>query len=209
MIIVYIDPKDTNPRHDQNTLIDILTKANVEFTTASIYKTPLIIIRTLTQKMRENREKLSIVKGPSDKWNHDTLILPPVMEVNGDAYPWWYTRERLDEIIRHARIKIPEKKKLKIKRITNRKTTKDQIEIDLVSLARINITMLAFVSGIDPIDVMKFWPMGERTGFMLGWRLAQHYKCNDMLILADMLVNKAHVADPYTRDKHRWIGDEM
>jgi hypothetical protein len=209
MIIVYINPKDTNPNHDQNITIDILKCMGVEFITTDLHKTQLEIIRKLTQKMRENRKQLSKVKGPNNKWDHDSLILPPVMEVGKDAYPWWYIRERLDEIIRYERIQIPTKPKLKIKRITNNKNTKDQIELDLLSLARINVTMLALVNRIDPIDIMCHWPMGERAAGMIMWRLAQHYKSFELNILADMLSNKAQVADPYAKRNNVWIGDEM
>lgn len=211
MFIVYINPRDTNPQHDQNITVDILKHTGIDFVTADLHKTPLAIIKTLVTRMRENREQLTKVRGPNDKWNFNSLEMPPIIEVDGEAYPWWYTREMLDEIIRKEKIRIPEKPKtkLKINRIRNNRNTKDQIELDLVSLARINITMLALVNGIDVIDIMRFWSMNERAAGMIMWRLAQHYKAYELNILADMLSNKARVADPYTKRNNTWIGDEM
>ncbi len=204
MMIIYIDPKDKDPHHDQNSTIDILKKAGIEFTEADIKKTTRCIISHIVETMRKEREKLSPTKGPYDKWTYNSLTLPPIIETDNNAYPWWYVREHLDEIIRKERMRSPTKPKLKIRRI-RKKSMNDQIEITPESLARINVTMLRIVNGIDPVDIMVHWTEGERAAGMVMWRLAQHYKKNDMLILADMLINKANVADPYKND--RWIGD--
>jgi transposase len=91
------------------------------------------------------------------------------------------------------------KKKLKIKRIQLKRKQEDStINLTQEALARISITMLRIVNGINVNEIVNNWPLGERATFMMGWRLAQHMKASDFRILADMILEKAKLADPYS-----------
>jgi hypothetical protein len=217
MLTIYINKKDQNKYHDQNIMLDMLTKTKLKFTVVDLNQMELNEIKKLAEEIRRNRQKFKQINGIENKWNFNVLTLPPIIKTDDNTYPWWHIREHMDEIIRKERIRPQTnrettkpkrettKPKLEIKRIRKRKTTTNEIEITSKSLARINVTMLRLINGIDPIDIMIHWSEEERASGMIMWRLAQHYKKHDMLILADMIKNKAEMADPYR--KTRWVGD--
>jgi len=196
---IYINPKDKDQHHDQNMIMNMLENAKIEYITTNINNVDANELKELKTKMRENRVKLSHVRGPENKWQTSSLLLPPIIETDFGVFPWWYTREKLDSIIVQLEQKTqkPKIKRIQIKRITNKTT----VNLTATSEARINVTILRALNNVNIYDIMNEWPLAERAAGMIMWRLAQHMKATDLFLLADMITEKAMLADPYRKQQ--------
>ncbi len=162
--------------------------------------------KLLVNKIREHRDTIGVDKRIKHKinWTHDELKKQPILEIEGYiTYPAQFL-ENLDELgmqmlindILRLQERTPQAKTLKLK-IKNKLKKSDKINISLESQARINVTMLRIINGINIYDVMKGWSEREKTAALITWRLAQHNKANDLRLIAEMMENKAKDADPY------------
>lgn len=138
----------------------------------------------------------------------DTILSAPILVVKGNIYKYdeICTREKLwnathgpDGKVIIDRPQIPQKKKLKIRRIQIQKNKTPTTTINLTpeTIAKINVTIIRVINGANINDIVNEWKLHERTAFMIGWRLAQHLKSKDLQVLADMIQEKAKYADPY------------
>jgi len=162
--------------------------------------------KLLVNKIREHRDTIGTDKRIKHKinWTYKELIKQPILEIEGYiTYPAQFL-ENLDEFgmqtlindILRLQERTPQAKTLKLK-IKNKLKKSDKINISLESQARINVTMLRIINGINIYDVMKGWSEREKTAALITWRLAQHNKANDLRLIAEMMENKAKDADPY------------
>jgi len=164
-------------------------------------------IRRLANRIREHRDTLGTSHTPRKGWKFNEISRLPIIEIEDDiAYPAFYI-ENMGILERscwmHAiedKQKTDDKKqrmtKLKLK-IKNKLKKSDKINISLESQARINVTMLRLVNGVDIYSIMKGWGEKEKAAALITWRLAQHNKANDLRLMAEMMENKAQDADPY------------
>lgn len=178
-------------------------------------------LRMLVTKIRSFRDIITINpryidnKTYKNRWRYDELIKPPILEIEDDlTYPAWYIKNMseieystfIHAIKEKQEIEIENKPKLKIKRITKSHKQPDTIQLSQESIARINVTILRLINGVNTYEVMEEWSEKERAAAMILWRLAQHNKGNDMRLMAEMLTTKAQIADPYARkDDNRQI----
>ena len=163
--------------------------------------------KRLVSVMRRHRDWIGTdtrIKGHKINWTYKELIKQPILEIEGYiTYPAQFL-ENLDEFgmqmlindILRLQERTPQAKTLKLK-IKNKLKKSDKINISLESQARINVTMLRIINGINIYDVMKGWSEREKTAALITWRLAQHNKANDLRLIAEMMENKAKDADPY------------
>jgi len=163
-------------------------------------------LRRLANIMRKNRDTLGLQKTTQpNRWNFDILTKFPILEVDDEVYPaWWLDAQNSDE--RWAFLHEIKKKQndeitpLKLKIKYNPYRCKESVLISKESEAKINVTMLRVINGIDIYNVMKGWSEEEKAAGMIMWRLAQHNKGNEMRLIADMLITKAKIADPYYKE---------
>jgi hypothetical protein len=143
------------------------------------------------------------------KLHSDRQLKAPILIVNNVEYEYeqMNTRDKLWKAI-HETPKIPTLKILKPHNYTQHKSKSGQIDVDATNDARINVTVLRAMNGIDITDIIKTWTMGERAAALILWRIGQHQRADELLMLADMVASKAESYDPYRNDnKHNWIGD--
>ena len=164
--------------------------------------------RLLVNKIRAHRDTIGVdtrIKGHKIKWSYNELKKQPILEIEGRiTYPAQFL-ENLDEfgmqILINDIAKLQEQqqhenKQLKLK-IKNKLKKQNKINITLESQARINVTMLRLINGVDIYKIMKGWSDKEKAAGIILWRLAQHNKANDLRLIAEMMENKAKTADPY------------
>ena len=140
------------------------------------------------------------------KLHSDRQLKAPILIVNNVEYEYEQinTRDKLWKAI-HETPKIPKLKILKPHNYTQHKSKSGQINIDLINEARINVTILQAINGIDITDIINTWSMKERAAAIIMWRLAQHQKKMDYMTLIDMLKSKACISDPYKNNT--WVGE--
>lgn len=163
--------------------------------------------KRLVNEIRRHRDWIGTntrIKGHKINWTYDELKKQPILEIEGYiTYPAQFL-ENLDEFgmqmlindILRLQERTPQAKTLKLK-IKNKLEKSDKINISLESQARINVTMLRLINGVDIYSVMKGWGEKEKAAALITWRLAQHNKANDLRLMAEMMENKAKDADPY------------
>ena len=163
--------------------------------------------KRLVSVMRRHRDWIGTdtrIKGHKINWTYKELIKQPILEIEGYiTYPAQFL-ENLDEFgiqmlindILRLQERTPQTKTIKLK-IKNRWKKSNTINISLESQARINVTMLRLINGVDIYSVMKGWSEREKAAALITWRLAQHNKANDLRLIAEMMENKAKDADPY------------
>lgn len=163
--------------------------------------------RLLVNKIRAHRDTIGAdtrIKGHKIKWSYNELKKQPMLEIEGRiTYPAQFL-ENLDEFgmqmlindILRLQERTQQTKTIKLK-IKNKLKKSDKINISLESQARINVTMLQLINGVDIYSVMKRWSEREKAAALITWRLAQHNKANDLRLMAEMMENKAKTADPY------------
>ena len=163
--------------------------------------------KRLVNEIRKHRDWIGTdtrIKGHKISWTYDKLRKQPILEIEGYiTYPAEFL-ENLDEFgiqmlindILRLQERTPQAKTLKLK-IKNKLKKSDKINISLESQARINVTMLRLVNGVDIYSIMKGWGEKEKAAALITWRLAQHNKANDLRLMAEMMENKAQDADPY------------
>jgi len=163
--------------------------------------------KRLVSVMRRHRDWIGTdtrIKGHKINWTYKELIKQPILEIEGYiTYPAQFL-ENLDEFgiqmlindILRLQERTPQTKTIKLK-IKNRWKKSNTINISLESQARINVTMLRLVNGVDIYSIMKGWGENEKAAALITWRLAQHNKANDLRLIAEMMENKAKDADPY------------
>jgi len=163
--------------------------------------------KRLVNKIRRHRDWIGTdtrIKGHKINWTYDELKKPPILELEGKiTYPAQFL-ENLDEFgmqilindILQLQERTTQTKTLKLK-IKNRWKKSNTINISLESQARINVTMLRLVNGVDIYSIMKGWGENEKAAALITWRLAQHNKANDFRLMAEMMENRAKDADPY------------
>lgn len=140
--------------------------------------------------------------------NPEKMWTAPVLKVGEKIYEyneintrdklWNATHDKDGKIIVDNEV-INVKKKLKIKRIQiqRTKTPSNKIDINQEMIARINVTMLRIINGIDINQIINDWSMQEKAAGMIMWRYCQHLSASNLRVLADMITEKAKVADPY------------
>lgn len=194
---------------DVESIKEMLDDNNIKYNEIFIETLGITRLSTLTREMREIRTKM--VNYPlENRWKREQLILPPILKTGFGTFPWWHLRVKADEIVFRLRIeqKAAQKTRLKIIKqlhYTQHKSKSGQINIDLINEARINVTILQAINGIDITDIINTWSMKERAAAIIMWRLAQHQKKMDYMTLIDMLKSKACISDPYKNNT--WVGE--
>lgn len=160
-------------------------------------------IKSLISLMRKNRPKLRDTdkqKTRTDTWNYNTLTQSPIIYYDEIAYPSWWLEDNknLETLIWKIKQDNKIKPKLKIKRITKSTRRLNKINLSIEGMARVNITILQIINGINIYEIMEEWTEKEKEAGMILWRLAQHMKANDLNLMASMMIQKANAADPYS-----------
>jgi hypothetical protein len=166
-------------------------------------------LKKLVTKIRAHRDVIGTKK--KGNWKFEDLIKSPILDIEGDlTYPEFYLtgQTKLERLCFMNMIKDKQhadeqdtkntiKLKIKIPKHARKHTQIENVNLSLESLARINVTMLRLINGIDIYVIMKGWTEEEKAAGMIMWRLAQHNKRNDLRLIAEMMNNKADQADPY------------
>ena len=153
---------------------------------------------------------------PSSIW----AAAAPILSIEEKLYEYneINTRDKLWKLVYEYQDVLPKQAKpmtMKLKILKPYKHNKQerksgQIYIDQWNEARINITILQAINGIDITNIINTWSMKERAAAIIMWRLAQHQRAQELSMLGGMVESKAISYDPYKTDKkHTWIGDEM
>jgi len=195
----------TGDNYESKTIKIVLEEKHIEFKEKQIKTTTENELKQLATEIRSIRPKLTQY-GPENRWDFNELILSPILKTEFGTFPWWHLRTNLNQVITEIKAtQKPEKKKLKIRRIT-RNQNSQSICLTANALGRINVTILRALHGANIVDLVNSWSLEERTAFVIAWRLCQHQKRNELHIFADMLENKAKTSDPYAEKNNEWIG---
>lgn len=134
----------------------------------------------------------------------------PILDVDNNVYEYAAisTREKLWKAVKNAKQdqqqNKKETKKKKIKLRIKKSNKKPEVFITLTGMARINVTLTRIIYGEQPVEeIMSKWSNEEKEAAMIMWRLAQHQKASELMLLAEMLKNKADTADPYRKMNRR------
>lgn len=187
---------------DSECIQQMLEEKEIKFEIKHMEAQSPTTMRELITEIRTHRTDYGKTPGPKDKWTATSLMFAPILKTNLNTYPWWYLREHAPNIL--ASIKREQKrqesqqpkKKLKIHRIYN-KHNHHSFAITKEAEARINVTILRVINGVNIIEIMSEWSMGEKAAAMIAWRYAQHNNAELLDILADQLRSKAKFMDPY------------
>lgn len=130
----------------------------------------------------------------------------PILDMSGNKY---YTynelrnKNELYRIVTEGKTPTSANKKRTCKINKNKRNQYNQgFTLTDEGKARINVTILRMVNGVDPYKIVRGWTDKEKEAAMIMWRLAQHNKASEMMLFAEMLKNAAKSADPYMVGKN-------
>lgn len=164
-------------------------------------------LKQIRFEMRMVRPFLRTVDWPNDRWSYEQLSKPPILKTQIGTYPWWYLikleymQKIVDTLVDLQKIQP----KLAIRRITKSTQRNDVLSVTLEELARVNVTILRVINGTSITEIAEHWSIKEKAAALITWRLAQHQRSNDLRVLADMITEKAKLADPF----HEEHDDDM
>ena len=156
-------------------------------------------LKQIRFEMRMIRPFLRTVDWPEDRWSYEQLSKTPILKTNIGTYPWWYLikLEYVEKILDQLSELIKLQPKLTIRRITKQTQRNDVLTVTQEDLARVNVTMLRVINGTSITEIAENWSTKEKAAALIMWRLAQHQRSNDLRVLADMITEKAKLADPF------------
>ena len=145
----------------------------------------------LVTEIRSIRPKLAsrMPIGTHIEWKYYKLAETPIIKTDKETLPAWYIKENMEKILNELKAnQKPDKKKLKIKRIRKNMNAVDyKIYHTAETEARINVTILRAINGINITDIVNEFKEEEKAAFMIAWRLSQHMNANNMKIVIDMI----------------------
>lgn len=137
---------------------------------------------------------------PGKQW------MAPILDVEGNKYYEYNEIDRAEKLYAIIENQVefddekqnnkPTKQRYKI-RTPMKKSRKDWFTLTLEGEARINVTILRMINGVDTYAIIRGWSEKEKEAALIMWRLAQHNKAHDFMLYAEMLTSKAKAADPY------------
>jgi hypothetical protein len=190
MITIYVK-KEKEPNFD---LQHLMTENDIEYKELQLNTEHFSAKDTLRRAIKLMREK-----GKTGTFNE--LAVLPIVQTELFALNA-KDLSKIDDVTLIELLKQGEgieKKKLKIKKITKQKIP--TIGLSGEDEARINTTVIKVIYGkdINIEDIVDSWPNGEKAAFMIAWRLASHAQAETLLVMADMLKNRAEQVDKYRK----------